>query len=116
MSNIYTTKFVWGRPQGIRAIHCQTFGAGGDGVNVTVTNPTGREIPDMCVLNMEGMAGDQSIVIVEGDGVGGGGVIENNRMTSFRIHTTSQSSLSLSLRLSVCLSLCLRMSVCVCGL
>jgi len=76
----------------------------------------GREIPKSpYVVNIEGMAGDPSKVVVEGAGVGDSGKIPVNKMTSFHVHTTSQLSLCLSVCVcvSLCVSLCLCLSVCL---
>ena len=62
---------------------------------------TGRHIPKSPYLvDIAAMAADPSKVTVEGPGVGG--VVPVNKMTSFRVLTTSE------------LSVCLSVSVCLC--
>jgi len=75
----------------------------------------GREIPKSpYVVNVEGVAGDASKVVVEGAGVDDTGRLRVNKMTSFNVHTASQSH-CLSVCLSVSLSLCLSVCLSVCG-
>ena len=69
----------------------------------------GREIPKSpFMVNVEGMAGDASKVLVEGPGVDGTGLVHVSKMTSFRVHTTSQCH-CLSVSVYACVSY-------VCGL
>ena len=53
-----------------------------------------REIPKSPFL--VNVSGDASKVTVEGPGVDGTGVVQVNKMTSFNVHTTGQSSVCLS--------------------
>ena len=64
------------------------------------------------------VAGDASKVVVEGAGVSDTGQPRVNKMTSFNVHTASQShclSVCLSVSLSLCLSVCLSVCLCVWG-
>ena len=77
----------------------------------------GREIPKSpYVVNIEGMAGDASKVVVDGPGIDDTGRVRVNKMTSFSVHTASQShSLSVCVcgRLATCVALC-STGLCVC--